>query len=225
MKFATPVTVLFFSMLTGTAVLADPPPQPDPPCKVFCFRITDIRADKNDAQKDKFHIEFEVLNWADTYAGGIKLALAAASSPGVQFANDNFFNFNGVDADGRPLQLEDTNGDMVINAADLEDANNNGLLDAGEDKNNNNRLDNDPIPGNLNRNNTWTLTTQTATQMEWALGTAIPFINMLAALNDPQTACGSCFLNARTPASSFTIDPNTGEVMPLEVVDNGDNVQ
>ena len=106
-----------------------------------------------------------------------------------------------MDVDGRPLQLEDTNGDGIINGADLEDVNSNGLLDAGEDKNNNDRLDNDPIPGNLNRDNTWTLTTQTDTLMEWELGDAIPFINLLDASvkTTAQTALPALRSYARTP--------------------------
>jgi hypothetical protein len=214
MKFRNIATALGALSLVGT-VHADP--TPDLTCRVFCFRVTDIGAAKNDPQLNRFSFEFEVLNWSDTFAGGVLLVLGADSSPGVSFATDNFFNLNGVDVDGRPIQLEDTNGDSVIDAQDLEDANSNGILDPGEDKNANNRLDNDPIPGNLNRPNDWTLIAQTNTKMEWRLGTPVPYINLLGA-----QFCSECI--ETIPRNPGIVNPVTGEVNPLESIDNGDNV-
>jgi hypothetical protein len=188
-------------------------------CKVFCFRVTDIRADPTDRSLNRFSFEFEVLNWSNTFAGGVLLVLADESSSGVRFATDNFFGLNGVDVNGRPIQLEDVTGDSIIDTSDLEDTNSNGLLDAAEDKNGNNRLDNDPIPGNLNRANDWTLIEQTATRMEWRQGSPIPFINLLQ--TDTCSVCIESLL--REPRG--TVDTITGEVTPLEAIDNGDNVQ
>jgi hypothetical protein len=221
MKLVTASTLTAFSWLhfATTLVRADPPA--DPSCGVFCFRITDIREDKNDPQLNRFSFEFEVLNWSSAFAGGVLMVLGAASSPGVTFAPDNFYGLNGIDPDGRPIQLEDTNGDNVIDVDDLEDTNFNGILDAGEDKNGNNRLDNDPIPGNLNRPNDWSLITQTATKMEWRLGTPIPFLNLLDL--GPYPECALCIENI--PRQPGTVDPVTGQVSPLESIDNGDNVQ
>jgi hypothetical protein len=226
MKCCTTAAILSAAFLARTAVVADPiaPPPPDTPkCNVFCFRVTDIRADTPAADNEKFHIEFEVLNWADAFAGGLELAVAKPSSKNARFSQ-SFGNFpelaNGIDLDGRPLRLEDTNGDGNIDGDDNEDDNQNGMLDAGEDQNDNLRLDNDPMPGNLNRPNAWTVKSRTATKMVWEspTGVALPYINLLAG------DCTLCIKSLPSTTGTITVNDN-GDVSPLEAVDNGDNVQ
>lgn len=234
MKFSISASIISLLLLaSSTTVVADPVPSQ---CRVFCFRITDIRADENDPELDKFHIEFEVLNWADQYAAGVSLNLASLSSPGVRFVPDTFFNLNGVDADGRPIQKIDTNSDTLINDDDLEDTIiKNGILDPGEDKNANNRLDNDPMPGNLNRINNWSQTVQTDTKMEWEAGDALPFINLQrnvffeGSFSLPVNDCTRCISSLanldRAPGTPVIVDRITGVVSPPEAIDDGDNVQ
>jgi hypothetical protein len=216
MKFHNIATALGSLIIIGK-VGADPPV--DPTCRVYCARVTDIRAHPT---PNKFSFEFEVLNWSDVFVGGVLLVLAEDTSAGVSFARENYYNLNGVDVDGRPIQLEDVNGDSIIDTSDLEDANSDGMLEAGEDRNGNNRLDNDPIPGNLNRANDWTLIDQTATRMEWRHGSPIPFINLLTA--GPYPGCARCIEALPRPPKAV-VHPVTGEVSPLEAIDNGDNVQ
>lgn len=85
----------------------DPVPRPDIP-QVFCFRITDIIADKSDPEGDRFIIEFEVLNWTDTPATGmmINTNVGVSSGPGSPV-----FDSAAVDANGRPISSGDDNGD------------------------------------------------------------------------------------------------------------------
>lgn len=180
MKLSLAFAALVSSLLAGKSA-ADPVVAPAAPecklCRVFCFRITDIRQDGN--IDDRFHFEFEVLNWADTLAGGVKLALVDATDDGIKFAQDTYFNLSGVDSDLRPIQMIDVNMDGVINDADLEDLNRNNVLDVGEDKNGNNRIDNDPIYGNVQRPNDFFLFNQTEYVMEWRAGSPIPFQNLV----------------------------------------------
>ena len=113
----------------------------------------------------------------------------------------------------------DVNGDGVINDADLEDTNTNGLLDPGEDTNGNGRLDNDPIPGNLNPSNDWTVVSNTATAIKWGAGTSISAINLIGfpfgtplQPGDPEIA----FMQFANLADPSTLDPET--------IDDGPNV-
>lgn len=212
---------------------ADPPVDPPIPGtvlpRVFCFRITDIRADKTDPELNRFHFEFEILNWSDVDAGGLEMSLALPTPVDVMFAANSFA---GVDTDGRPLFLEDTNGDMVVDAADNEDLNGNGMLDAGEDQNGNGRLDNDPIPGNLGFPNAWTQVSQTATKVVWAAPAffpgaldGVPFVNLIGAagfggLADPDFA-NSCVPGVDEGTATVDVD---GNVIPTEAIDDENNV-
>ncbi len=112
--------------------------------KVFCIRITDIRADKADPENNKFTFEFEVLNWSDSFATDVHFSLAGPDTSGVRFMGA------GIDEDGRPLIPWPAGGPFDP----LEDANSNGILDLGEDLNGDGRLTNDPLPGS-STSNTW----------------------------------------------------------------------
>ena len=209
MKFSLKAFVLslFAAIPTG---IADPVPAN---LKVFCFRFTDIREDCN--IKNRFHFEFEVLNWSDAYAGGIQVSFAYQSDSALTFAAET--TFNGIDQNGRPLIPEDTNDDGVINSNDLEDTFIvNGELDFGEDKNNNERLDNDPAPGNLPTNNNWIRSSVTDSTIIWGMGEDDPvsFINLL----DTSPNNLACMPDG-------TVDPNTGTIFPVEAIDNGRNVK
>ncbi len=62
-------------------IVSPPPEQYIPP--VFCFRIMDI----NVTGEDRFRFEFEVLNWTDTEADDLAIAIAAASD--VTFVDES----------------------------------------------------------------------------------------------------------------------------------------
>lgn len=199
----------FLWSLFITAVTADPVPAN---LKVFCFRITDIREDCE--TENRFYFEFEVLNWSDAFAGGIQLSLAQGSDRELTFAGETVFK--GIDQDGRPLFLEDVDFNGIINDNDMEDSNKNGNLDPGEDKNLNERLDNDPAPGNLQRDNQWVLQSVTESSMIWDMDKDGPvsFINLVDTGGDPD-----CIPN--TMSRTVHID---GTITPTEAIDNGHNV-
>ena len=84
--------------------LADPPPTPPPETKlppVFCFRFTDIKAVEDDPEGDKFQLAFEVLNWSNQPAAGVRIALTEGTIGLVGKAPT--FVGAGVDGNGRPL--------------------------------------------------------------------------------------------------------------------------
>ncbi|GGA34395.1 PEP-CTERM sorting domain-containing protein [Okeania sp. KiyG1] len=82
--------------------LADPavnPPTTLP--QVFCFRFTDIKAVEDDPEGDKFQIAFEVLNWSNQPAAGVRIALNQGTR-GFEGAAPTLAGA-GIDANGRPL--------------------------------------------------------------------------------------------------------------------------
>jgi len=206
-------------------VFADPLPDPDPNItlpKVFCFRITDIRADKTDLEGDKFTFEFEVLNWSNSQATDVHISLAQP------------FVDAGVDTDGRPLILEGIGN---------EDTNGNGILDDGEDTNGDGRLTDDPIPGNQNIANEFSVTTQTDTNIVWdsvfnsILSSFVPFLQpayageVLLGISQIDlvglTSFGQDVVNNALPGElgvDYIID-EFGNVSPPEAIDNGNNVR
>ncbi len=197
--------------------LADPVPSSNIP--VFCFRITDIERVVGDPGDDRFRFEFEVLNWTHAEAFGVYIALNEGTGVGGVSGSAPFFAGAAIDSDGRPLVLKDVNGDGAINATDLEDANGNGVLDPGEDQNANSRLDNDPMPGNLNPPNDWTVPLATTTAITWTAGTPVSGIDLIGFLSgtplqpgDPEIA----FMQFTNPA-----DPTT---LIAETIDDGPNV-
>ncbi|MGB7439992.1 MAG: DUF4347 domain-containing protein [Coleofasciculaceae cyanobacterium] len=63
----------FTPQLTATyASVFDPPASPQTP-SVFCFRFTDIEVVTNDLEQDQFRVTFEVLNWSNRLAGGVRM--------------------------------------------------------------------------------------------------------------------------------------------------------
>ena len=84
--------------------LADPPAMPPPETilpPVFCFRFTDIKAVEDDPEGDKFQLSFEVLNWSNQHAAGVRIALTEGSTE-VDGKAPTFAGA-GVDGNGRPL--------------------------------------------------------------------------------------------------------------------------
>ena len=84
--------------------LADPPAMPPPETilpPVFCFRFTDIKAVEDDPEGDKFQLAFEVLNWSNQPAAGVRIALTEGSTE-VDGKAPTFAGA-GVDGNGRPL--------------------------------------------------------------------------------------------------------------------------
>ena len=84
--------------------LADPPAMPPPETilpPVFCFRFTDIKAVEDDPEGDKFQLSFEVLNWSNQHAAGVRVAL----TEGTRDVDGKAPTFAGagVDGNGRPL--------------------------------------------------------------------------------------------------------------------------
>ncbi len=85
--------------------LADPPPTPPPETKlppVFCFRFTDIKAVEDDREGDKFQLAFEVLNWSNQPAAGVRIALNEGTNSFVTDGIAPSFAGAGVDGNGRP---------------------------------------------------------------------------------------------------------------------------
>jgi len=217
------VSLFSGGIVAAIPVFADPPPEPPPGTilpNVFCFRITDIRADKTDPENDRFIFEFEVLNWTGSDAFGVEISLAQPDQSGVRFVGA------GIDSDGRPLFLEDVNLDTVIDAADNEDLNSNGLLDAGEDINGDGRLTNDPIPGNQQNPNPFTVDSVSDTRIVWE-DLEAPANESGGVFNsDLIGAGGTAASNALIPGfneGSTTID-SQGNVSPIEAIDDGNNV-
>lgn len=197
---------LALSCLLWGIVKTDPVPAT---LDVFCFRITDIWKANSNFPDDTFHVEFEILNWSDADAGGMQIHLAQGSKAVGTSGHIEFISggFNGIDADGRPLVNLDVNGDGTVDAFDNEDADVDGLLDAGEDANGSGRLDNDPMPGNVDRTNGWTLDSESTTSMVWSTGEPLSHINLVEA--------GSAGLTCIAG----------GSTTPDEVIDDMENVQ
>ncbi len=197
---------------------ADPVP-PESNLQVFCFRITDIQRVAGDPGNDRFRFEFEALNW--THQGAFSVYITLNVATGLVL-NAPRFAGAGIDMNGRPLTPLDVNGDGSINAADLEDANGNGLLDPGEDQNGNGRLDNDPIPGNVNPPNNWTVAASSATAIRWSAGTPIPSVDLLDA-----DFSGTGPLLPGDPEISFMQFTNLSDPssIVIETIDDGPNVQ
>ncbi len=87
------------------AALADPPPAPPPQTllpPVFCFRFTDIKAVEDDPEGDKFQLAFEVLNWSNQPAAGVRIALTEGTNSFVTEGGAATFAGAGVDGNGRP---------------------------------------------------------------------------------------------------------------------------
>ncbi|NES66022.1 MAG: PEP-CTERM sorting domain-containing protein, partial [Okeania sp. SIO2D1] len=84
---------------------ADPPPAPPPLTvlpPVFCFRFTDIKAVEDDPEGDKFQLAFEVLNWSNQPAAGVRIALTEGTNTFVTDGAAPSFAGAGVDSNGRP---------------------------------------------------------------------------------------------------------------------------
>jgi hypothetical protein len=98
---ATLGVALLAPKLTAPA-LADPPVRPPSPetilPDVFCFRFTDIDAVAGD--DDKFIFSFEVLNWTDTPAAGVRLSRATG---GFDPIGDLTVAGAQIDANGREI--------------------------------------------------------------------------------------------------------------------------
>jgi len=91
------IATLFFGSIDQVALADPPPPGPIILPDVFCFRFTDITADKDDPEGDKFRFEFEVLNWTNMSADGVRIALNEGTDNGVSFVDAE------VDLNGRPI--------------------------------------------------------------------------------------------------------------------------
>ena len=215
------IVVATLAFASAGSALADPVP-PESNLQVFCFRITDIERVAGDPGNDRFRFEFEALNWTNDAASGIYIALTQGTGVGTVSGSAPFFAGAAIDQDGRPLVLKDVNSDGSINAADLEDANGNGRLDPGEDKNGNGRLDNDPIPGNLNPPNDWTVTSSSSTAITWSAGTPVPGVDLL-----DWDFSGSGPLQPGDPEIAFMLFTNLADpsTVIIETIDNGPNVQ
>ncbi len=250
-----PMAILILSgiLITPIPIFADPPPlSPDPDItlpKVFCFRITDIRADKSDAENNKFTIEFEVLNWSNRVAHDVHISLAELNDGQVMFVD------GGVDADGRPLIPEDLVAPAGVNAEDMEDTIIvNQMLDLGEDidpddayttYNNglpDSRLTNDPLDG-MNIPNEFKVAVSTATNIVWEVDDtdffplSIPFLQsayagVASGGIQPKdllgaTASGQDAVNNLIPGvieGTTTVDM-MGNVGPVQAIDDGNNAR
>ncbi|ALF55153.1 hypothetical protein ACX27_23735 [Nostoc piscinale CENA21] len=99
-------------ILAGAAsapALADPVPDPvfpDLPT-VFCFRFTDSQLVPGDAGNDRIEFEFEVLNWTNTKASGVDIALNQGNGFGSVREAKPFFAGAGIDPNGRPIGAGD----------------------------------------------------------------------------------------------------------------------
>ncbi|MDB9516888.1 PEP-CTERM sorting domain-containing protein [Roseofilum reptotaenium CS-1145] len=99
-------TGLAGGLLGGNSpVLADPvvtPPSLTKLPPVFCFRFTDVQPVEDDPEGDKFNISFEVLNWSNQPASGVRIALNTGTN---SFVSDKAAFFAGADIDGngRPI--------------------------------------------------------------------------------------------------------------------------
>lgn len=216
-----PLVVVAWSALSPAAVRADPVPST---VTVFCIRITDVR----EIAANTFQFEVEFLNWTDTGAEGAIIALSGPNPGGVSLTTGS------IDPNGRPLITEDVNLDTFTtkppDASDLEDIDgdgildpleDNGVVDSGFEDNANGRLDNDPMPGNLNPTNDWTVTKVANDAVKYeklVAGTAISNLDLLAAADPRKLISG--YNNGAGPT---TID-GSGNVSPVEAIDDGSNV-
>ncbi|CCQ57053.1 MAG: hypothetical protein MK111_15475 [Crocosphaera sp.] len=90
----------------ATPALADPPAD-GTVIPVFCFRIMNI--EQTDADTDRFRFEIEVLNWTDTPADDLAIAIAAESDV-------NFFNNSGTTIS----DFDDQGGSTVSGNQDID---------------------------------------------------------------------------------------------------------
>lgn len=102
---ATTATIVAFA--PAKKADADPIPRPpNPEVKlppVFCFRFTDIKAVADDPEGDKFQFEFEVLNWTNTPAAGVAIALNEGTGASGVVNKAPFLAGGKIDNNGRPL--------------------------------------------------------------------------------------------------------------------------
>ena len=92
-------------LAVATPALADPVVTPPPLTKippVFCFRFTDVQPVAEDPEGDKFNISFEVLNWSNQPASGVRIALNTGTD---SFVRDEAAFFAGaeIDGNGQPI--------------------------------------------------------------------------------------------------------------------------
>jgi hypothetical protein len=200
-----------------TAALADP--VPPNPCSgrvlpiALCVRIVDIERKNDGAFFHTFDFELEFMNWTGTPADAIDVSIA---EPGVSTI---VFLPAPVDPNGRPLH------DPGVN----EDANNNGIIDAGEDANGNGRLDtpNRP-PCNQNTATNWVPTVQTGTRVKWerSADSVVPNIDLLNCAGKTQAQ-----IDALIPCTNAgacmpcTVSHVTGAITPTEAIDDGTNAR
>ncbi|NEO55884.1 MAG: VWA domain-containing protein [Okeania sp. SIO3B5] len=69
---------------------------------VYHFRFTDIKAVEDDPEGDKFQLAFEVLNWSDKPAAGVRIALNEGTDFFPIIDERPSFAGAGVDNNGRP---------------------------------------------------------------------------------------------------------------------------
>ncbi|MCC5634697.1 PEP-CTERM sorting domain-containing protein [Nostoc sp. CHAB 5844] len=179
-------------ILAGAAsapALADPVPIPDLPT-VFCFRFTDSQLVPGDVGNDRIQFEFEVLNWTNTRASGVDIALNQGNGFGGIRQARPFFAGADVDPNGRPIGTGDD-----------------GLPPGNLNIPNDWRVDS-ITPGNQLEN----------TAIEWRAGTPINNIDLLGGErpsflnpNDPETIDNG---NNVLDGFTFTADDlDVGEVL------------
>lgn len=109
---ATAATIV--ALVPAKKADADPIPRPPNPAvklpPVFCFRFTDIKAVADDPEGDKFQFEFEVLNWTNTPAGGVAIALNEGTGASGVVNKAPFLAGGKIDNNGRPLGKGDDRG-------------------------------------------------------------------------------------------------------------------
>lgn len=109
---ATAATIL--ALVPTKKADADPIPRPpNPEVKlppVFCFRFTDIKAVPDDPEGDKFQFEFEVLNWTNTPAAGVAIALNEGTGASGAVNKVPFLAGGKIDNNGRPIGKGDDAG-------------------------------------------------------------------------------------------------------------------
>ncbi|NEQ40249.1 MAG: PEP-CTERM sorting domain-containing protein [Okeania sp. SIO3I5] len=69
---------------------------------VYQFRFTDIKAVEDDPEGDKFQLAFEVLNWSDQPAAGVRIALNEGTDYFPIIDKRPSFAGAGIDNNGRP---------------------------------------------------------------------------------------------------------------------------
>jgi len=150
--------------------VADPPPITDLSA-LFCLRITDVEQ----VGSDDYDITFEILNWSDTEAVGLSVAMAdpLVGAPGSQ-PGGAFISGISVKAEGRgPI------GGRIDVASSSNIARGDGGFEPQVHHSGRGRAD---APGLLND---WVTDGNTTTAAAWtgAGGTAVPNRDMIAAFN------------------------------------------